>query len=63
MLVVLEVSSGNFERACMLFNIASMQSQIAEAQSHTTDEGLKLSAKFFMVKHIAHLVVFYTLIH
>ena len=31
----------------MLFNIAALQTQIAEVQNHDSDEGLKTSAKYF----------------
>ncbi|KAI5698642.1 hypothetical protein M8J75_009827 [Diaphorina citri] len=34
-----------WERVCVLFNIAALQSAIAQAQSLDTDEGLKLAAK------------------
>lgn len=35
----------SFERACVMFNIAAMQSQVAATQSHDSDEGLKAAAK------------------
>lgn len=43
----LTVSSLSYERVCVLFNIAALQSSIAASQCMTTDEGLKLAAKFF----------------
>lgn len=45
----LNISLGSFEKACMLFNIAALQSQVASVQSRETDEGQKLSAKLFQV--------------
>ena len=45
----LNIAQGSFEKACLLFNIAAIQSQVASVQSKETDEGLKLSAKLFQV--------------
>lgn len=43
----LTISSLAFERVCVLFNIAALQSGVAASQSFETDLGLKLAAKLF----------------
>ncbi|XP_046659783.1 programmed cell death 6-interacting protein-like [Homalodisca vitripennis] len=43
----LTISSLGFERVCVLFNIAALQSSIASAQDVNNDEGLKIAAKLF----------------
>ncbi|RUS90047.1 hypothetical protein EGW08_002160 [Elysia chlorotica] len=43
----LAIASGAYEKVCMLFNIASLQSQIAAIQNHESNDGMKLTVKFF----------------
>ncbi|CAH1241324.1 PDCD6IP [Branchiostoma lanceolatum] len=40
------MSSGDYERMCVLFNIGALMSQIAAAQNLSMDDGLKNSAKY-----------------
>lgn len=44
------VSSLAYEKVCVLFNIAALQSCVAASQSTETDEGRKLAAKLFQVR-------------
>uniref|UniRef100_A0A5S6QRD4 N-acetyltransferase domain-containing protein n=1 Tax=Trichuris muris TaxID=70415 RepID=A0A5S6QRD4_TRIMR len=43
----LTICSGSYEKACVLFNIASLQSQVAAAQRFEVDDELKLATKLF----------------
>lgn len=43
----LTLSSGGYEKACVMFNIAALQTQVAAAQRGDTDDELKLAAKLF----------------
>jgi len=43
------IASAAYEKACVLFVIAAMQSQVANCQDLRTDDGLKLAAKLFQV--------------
>lgn len=44
------IASAAYERVCMLFNIAALQSQIGSIQNFDSDEGLKAAVKYFQVR-------------
>lgn len=43
------IASSSYERVCLLFNIAALQSQVGQSQNLTSDDGLKTAAKLFQV--------------
>ncbi|KAK7092226.1 programmed cell death 6-interacting protein-like isoform X2 [Littorina saxatilis] len=43
----LAIASAAYEKVCMLFNIAALQSQIGSIQNFESDEGLKTAVKLF----------------
>ena len=40
---------GDFEKLCLLFNIAALMSQVGNEANLETDDGLKTAAKYFQV--------------
>lgn len=48
-LIFSALSSLSYEKVCVLFNIAALQSGIAALQSVENDDGLKLAAKLLQV--------------
>ncbi|CAG5125760.1 unnamed protein product, partial [Candidula unifasciata] len=43
----LAIASAAYEKVCILFNIAALQSQVAAVQNHDSNDGLKLTVKLF----------------
>ncbi|CAD5119249.1 DgyrCDS7880 [Dimorphilus gyrociliatus] len=43
----LTIASARYEQACILYNIAALQSQIAACQNISSEDGLKTAAKFY----------------
>ena len=50
LICVAAMHSNAFERVCLLFNIAALQSQIAKGQNFDSDEGLKTAVKHFQAR-------------
>lgn len=48
-LVIIAIASLGYEKVCVLFNIAALQSAVAAAQSIDNDDSLKLAAKLLQV--------------
>ena len=48
-LAIVAAPTAAFEKVCVLFNIAAMNSQVAALQSMDDDDGLKSAAKQFVV--------------
>ncbi len=44
------IASLTFEKACVLFNMAALQSQVASSLNLENDDSLKLAAKLFQVR-------------
>ena len=47
--IYVAIASAAYEKACVLFAIAAMQTQVASCQDLKTDDGLKMAAKLFQV--------------
>uniref|UniRef100_A0A7E4W7L0 BRO1 domain-containing protein n=1 Tax=Panagrellus redivivus TaxID=6233 RepID=A0A7E4W7L0_PANRE len=43
----LTLSEGSYERACVLFNVGALMSQVAASQANTNDDGLRSAAGLF----------------
>ena len=49
------VASAAYEKACVMFSIGAMQTQVANSQDMRTDDGLKLAAKLLQVSCCRHI--------
>jgi len=55
-LLLVGMVSGIYEQCGVLFNIASLQAQIAKSQNFESDEGIKNACKHFQVNKIIMLL-------
>lgn len=58
---LLTIAAGAYEKICVLFDVAAMQTQVVELQEITSDDGLKMAAKLFqqssgIFAHLASMV-------
>lgn len=50
---ILAIPSLGYEKVCVLFNIAALQSAVAATQSIENDDSLKLAAKLLQVSYFS----------
>lgn len=62
LLSFIAISTLSYEKVCVLFNIAALQSSVAATQSLDSDEGLKLAAKLFQVGFYSYINAAYVFI-
>ena len=53
---------GEFERLCVLFNVAALMTQVGNEANLQTDDGLKTAAKYFQVLYLSRKLRFFVVI-